>query len=355
MLEHLHQLAVHAFYAGELDAGRRACERLLGMELTPEKERLVRRNRSWYTQTIDALVGCKMRLFAVEPAIDGWSAFNPTIVSHDDGYLAIVRSSNYRIVDGQYVIPPADGQKIRTANILLRLDENLDECGFPSTLSPPLYPKSDYPVEGLEDCRLNVIDGEIRVSATVRNWAGRDGTCRIATATLLQHMGSLIDASMIDEPVKGRHEKNWMPIVGTGEFLYSCWDDGRVATVRRDGWAWVVEHHAESPAIARGWRGGSQLVDLGDGRWLALVHEVADDASGRIYEHRFVLFNDDEWRIVGWSPAFSFRESRNIEFAAGLARRGDQLVATFGVRDAEAWMAEMSVSEVISMIGGSNG
>jgi predicted GH43/DUF377 family glycosyl hydrolase len=355
MLEHLHQLAVHAYYAGELDAGRRACERLLGMELTPEKERLVRRNRSWYTQTIDALVGCKMRLFAVEPATDGWSAFNPTIVSHDDGYLAIVRSSNYRIVDGQYVIPPADGQKIRTANILLRLDENLDEWGFPSTLPPPLYPKSDYHVEGLEDCRLNVIDGEIRVSATVRNWAGRDGTCRIATATLLQHMGSLIDASMIDEPVKGRHEKNWMPIVGTGAFLYSCWDDGRVATVRRDGWAWVVEHHAESPAIARGWRGGSQLVDLGDGRWLALVHEVADDAGGRIYEHRFVLFNDDEWRIVGWSPAFAFREKRTIEFAAGMARRGDQLVATFGVRDAEAWMAEMSVAEILSMIGGSNG
>jgi len=355
MVEHLHQLAVHAYYAGELDAGRRACERLLGMELTPEKERLVRRNRSWYTQTLDLLVGCKLRRFAVEPAIEGWSAFNPTIVSHDDGYLAIVRSSNYSIVDGQYVIPPADGQKIRTANILLRLDENLDEWGFPSTLPPPLYPKSDYPVEGFEDCRLNVIDGEIRVSATVRNWAGRDGTCRIATATLLQHMGSLIDASMIDEPVKGRHEKNWMPIVGTGTFLYSCWDNGRVATVHRDGWAWVVEHHAESPAIARGWRGGSQLVDLGDGRWLALVHEVADDTGGRIYEHRFVLFDEDSWHIAGWSPAFAFRESRAIEFAAGLARRGDQLVATFGVRDAEAWMAEVSLAEVLAMIGGNDG
>jgi hypothetical protein len=31
------------------------------------------------------------------------------------------------------------------------------------------------------------------------------------------------------------------------------------------------------------------------------------------------------------------------------------LVATFGVRDAEAWMAEMSVAEILSMIGGSNG
>jgi hypothetical protein len=209
-------------------------------------------------------------------------------------------------------------------------------------------------VDGFEDCRLNAINGELRVSATVRNWAGRDGTCRIATATLLPYMGSMIDATLLDEPVTGRHEKNWMPIVGTEVFLYSCWEQGRTAFASRNGSAWKIDRRGESPAIARGWRGGSQVVDAGDGRWLALVHEVADDTGGRIYEHRFVLFGDS-CDILGWSPAFAFRETRAIEFAAGLARRGDKLVATFGVRDAEAWMAEMSVAEVLSMIGGSNG
>jgi predicted GH43/DUF377 family glycosyl hydrolase len=354
MLEHLYQLAVHAYYAGELDADRRACERLLGMELTPERDRLVRRNRSWYTQTLDELVACRFHRFDVEPAADGWSTFNPTIIAHDDGYLAIVRSSNYQIVDGQYVIPPADGDKIRTINVLATLDAGLAVLSH-SSIADTIYPQSGYPVHGFEDCRLNAVNGQLAVSATVRNWAGRDGTCRIATAALLPHRGCTIDAVMIDEPHKGEHEKNWMPIGGTPGFLYSCWDDGRVATVRRDGWHWVIEHHAESPAITRGWRGGSQLVDLGDGRWLALVHEVADDTGGRIYEHRFVLFNDDAWRIVGWSPAFAFRELRAIEFAAGLARRGDQLVATFGVRDAEAWMAEMSLDEVLTLIGGNDG
>jgi predicted GH43/DUF377 family glycosyl hydrolase len=354
MVEHLHQLAVHAYYAGELDAGRRACERLLGMELTPEKERLVRRNRSWYTQTIDELVACRLRRLDVEPAADGWSTFNPTIIAHDDGYLAIVRSSNYSIVDSRYVIPPSDGDRIRTINLLCTLDADLSVLSQ-SAIPDPIYPKSGYPVHGFEDCRLNAVHGELVVSATVRNWAGRDGTCRIATATLLPYMANIIDPTMIDEPHGGRHEKNWMPIGGTFAFLYSCWDEGRVATVWRDGWKWVIEHHAESPAIARGWRGGSQLVDLGDGRWLALVHEVADDTGGRIYEHRFVLFDDEGWRIVGCSPAFSFRETRTIEFAAGLARRGDQLVATFGVRDAEAWIAEMSLDQVLTLIGGNDG
>ena len=354
MLEHLHQLAVHAYYAGELDAGRRACERLLGMELTPEKERLVRRNRSWYTQTIDELVACRLQQFGVEPAADGWSTFNPTIVAHDDGYLAIVRSSNYRIVDGQYVIPPEDDGKIRTSNILVQLDAGLAIASSPSVMPDPIYPKSDYPVQGFEDCRLNAIDGEIRVSATVRNWAGRDGTCRIATATLLPHTSSMIDATLLEEPVSGRHEKNWMPVVGADSWLYSCWEEGRTAFASRNGSAWKIGRRGESPAIARGWRGGSQRVDIGVGRWLALVHEVADDTGGRIYEHRFVLFGDS-CDIIGWSPAFAFRETRAIEFAAGLARRGDQLVATFGVRDAEAWMAGMSLAEVLAMIGGNDG
>jgi len=352
MIEHLHQLAVHAYYAGELPAGRRACERLLGMELTPEKERVVRRNRSWYTQTIDELVACRFTRFEVEPAFDGWSTFNPTIIARDDGYLAIVRSSNYSIVDGRYVIPPEDGEMIRTVNILATVDADL---GLVSQhlIPSPTYPTSDYPVDGFEDCRLNAIAGELVVSATVRNWAGRDGTCRIATAGLLPT--GLVDAAMIDEPYAGRHEKNWMPITGTAHFLYSCWENGCVATVRRDGSRWAVEHHAASPAIARGWRGGSQLVDIGHGRWLALVHEVADDTGGRIYEHRFVVFEQGDWKIAGWSPAFAFRESRTIEFASGLARRGDQLVATFGVRDAEAWMAEMSLADVLAMIGGHDG
>jgi len=353
MLEHLHQLAVHAYYAGELDAGRRACERLLGMELTPEKERLVRRNRSWYTQTLDELVACRFQRFDVEPAADGWSKFNPTIIAHDDGYLAIVRSSNYQIVDGQYVIPPADGDTIRTINVLATLGADLIVLSQ-SAIPDPIYPKSGYPVHGFEDCRLNAVHGELVVSATVRNWAGRDGTCRIATATLLPYMGSMIDATLLDEPVSGRHEKNWMPIVGTEVFLYSCWEQGRTAFASRNGSAWKIDRRGESPAIARGWRGGSQVVEAGDGRWLALVHEVAEYTGGRIYEHRFVLFGDS-CDILGWSPAFAFRETRAIEFAAGLARRGDQLVATFGVRDAEAWMAEMSLAEVLAMIGGNDG
>ena len=48
MIDHLSALAVHAYYAGELDTGRRACERLLAIPLTAEVEMQVRNNRLWY-------------------------------------------------------------------------------------------------------------------------------------------------------------------------------------------------------------------------------------------------------------------------------------------------------------------
>jgi hypothetical protein len=42
------------------------------------------------------------------------------------------------------------------------------------------------------------------------------------------------------------------------------------------------------------------------------------------------------------SPWFAFRELRAIEFCAGLAPYGDRLVASYGVRDREAWLVSIT-------------
>jgi len=270
-----------------------------------------------------------------EPAHDGWSLFNPTIAASGDGFDVIVRSSNYRVTEGRYVIPEEDAGRIRTENILLRVDGQLRTVGQPSVLGCE-YDRSEFPVDGLEDCRLNVSHGRTLVSATVRNAAGRDGLARIAGAEYTP--GQPLRPVVLNEPTPGRHEKNWMPLVGTETWLYSCRDAGRVVTVSRQGDRWSLCERGTSPTIARGFRGGSQLVPYGAG-WVAVVHEVADDEGGRTYEHRFVWF-DEHLSLTAWSPPFAFREPRTIEFAAGLAWLDDRrLVVTFGVRDTEAWVA----------------
>lgn len=341
MTEHLHRIVTHAYYAGQHAAGRRAGERLARMPMEAGMEAIYRRNRTWYTELLgDVMSGVRLERIECEPAHEGWSLFNPTVV-WSDGWLVNVRSSNYRIVDGQYVMPDADKGVIRTENLLLYARPQ--RWGV-------AYEKTDYPVDGLEDVRLNVVDNRLVLSATVRNMAGHDGTCRIATATLCPiecRCGPLTCPITAD----GHHEKNWMPIFGRAEWIYACSVNGRTATVRLDDGAWAVTHHAEAPHVAAQFRGGSQLVPVGDGRWLAIVHEVAEDGGRRIYEHRFVVFNESaDWRIESISQPFAFREPRAIEFCAGLAIHGDDLVATFGVRDAEAWIARFSVRDALDIV-----
>jgi hypothetical protein len=58
---------------------------------------------------------------------------------------------------------------------------------------------------------------------------------------------------------------------------------------------------------------------------------------------------DRRWDITSLSCPFYFREM-GIEFAAGLAVDGDDIVASFGVRDAEAWLVRMSADQVATQL-----
>jgi predicted GH43/DUF377 family glycosyl hydrolase len=350
MIDHLTAIAAHAYYAGELEAGRRACERLLAMRDLPDGiEILTRRNRTWYAQRLDELVATNYVRIDVEPAAPGWSLFNPSVVALDGGFLVNVRSSNYRIFGGRYVMPDEDGGRIKTKNILTDYARDLTPVGRPTVMACD-YQSSGYQVEGLEDVRLNVVGSEILASATVRDFAGLDGTCRIGTATATRHAGQYVGLEVY-ETADGIHEKNWMPVTGSRRWLYSCHVQGRVATATQEAGRWAIELGAESPALARGFRGGSQLVDIGSGLYLAVIHEVAHDKDGRrTYEHRFVAFDSEDWSISGVSRPFVFREARSIEFAAGLARTPGQLVVSFGVRDCEAWLVELRLTDVMPLL-----
>lgn len=337
----------HAYYVGEREAGLRACERILSSEVDPETEARARRNRIWYTPTLSSLLGqAGFARVQVRPARPGWSTFNPTVAADGPGRLLIVvRSSNYRIVaDGSYVMPPEDEGRILTRSLVYRWTLGTPP-GEAEMLLGPGYETNGNRIEGMEDLRLYPTADGWGVSGTVLDAAGFDGTCRIGTAALLPDAALLCDFRMREEPVPGRHEKNWMPVVGLGspEWVYSCWEDGRTALVSAVGDRWVVRSGPTAPLIARGFRGGSQAIEWIDGSFLAVVHEVATDRGRRIYEHRFVRF-DQRFRITGISDPFVFNNQRAIEFCAGAALVVDELgyrklALSFGEHDATASIA----------------
>ena len=348
MYEHLHALGIHAYYAGELDAGRRACERLLNLPgLPPEIDKQGRANRTWYTQSLAGITGGQLHVerIACEPAHPGWSCFNPTIAAEENRLLAIVRSSNYRIENGRYVMPQEDAGVIKTENILV-------EIGTPGqkTLVPPAYETNGYPVSGLEDCRLRRTAAGWSVSATVRDAEGWDGRCRIGTADLDIDEGRLHGLRVLDWEGLAEHEKNWMPW-GDG-WLYACGHGGHTVTIDAEAdmpGVYEVRQRGPAPPLAAGFRGGGQVVPFRDG-WLAIVHEVAHlDTGRRAYEHRFVWW-DETLTLRRWSPLFFFMEKQSIEFAAGLATIDDTVFVSFGVNDAEAWLCRMKGGDVWDLL-----
>jgi hypothetical protein len=351
-MEHDFALCVHAYYAGELEVGQRACERLLSASLPEATEHQVRSNRTWYTPTLDALAPVRHLRIDVPPAEPGWSTFNPTLIEHAGQLLAIVRSSNYRIVDGRYEMPAADGGQIRSRSLLVRLTNDLAvrDC---RTITDPDYPKSGYVVTGLEDCRLRHTRKGIGVSATVRDVAPfTDGRCRIAAADLDVDTATLANLRVLDSLATPGDEKNWMPIEGRGGWLYACSHAGHVVTVDDDPslpGGWQICRRSPSPVLAQWFRGGSQLVPFRDG-WLCVIHEVAIiDGGHRAYEHRFVWF-DNQMRLARVSQPFTFQVRRGIEFAAGLVADEGRVVASYGVCDAEAWLAELRADDVWQLL-----
>ena len=343
------QTTVDAYYAGNLDAGLHSCEWLLSVDgLPPEIESQTRRNLVFYAPKLSDLVARTAASQIELPVPGGWSRFNPSIASGPDGLRMIVRSSNYRMSPQRRYTVLDTGGIIRTTNYLVDLApdlqiltvEAIDDHALRSEPPP-------FPVSGFEDARLFRHRDAWWFSATVRDRQPL-GICQIALVRLEgtwpQDMHLLSDAG-------DGHEKNWMPVPEDDDsvlrFVYRC--DPTVILRFDDAVQGVApEASHPGPVIARHWSGGSQAIPVDSGR-LALVHEAVDfEDGGRVYTHRWIWF-DPAWRLARLSFPFVFHD-RGVEYAAGLARRNDDLVVSYGIWDREAWLATMPLEEVLPLL-----
>lgn len=346
--EYDHDVALleHARHVGELDCGRRAGARLLAQALPEDVENWVRAQQTHYTPTLAELGPIEFQRIDIKPFKPGWVIFNPTLLMHAGQLVGLVRSSNYTFDGQHYVAAAEDNGVIRTKNLFVTYDRDLRPVGA-MPLADPEYVRTNFSVQGLEDARLYSTGDCLAVSATVRDCSPHDGRCRIGTAQIDLLSRRFYNLRVAESP-SGRHEKNWMPIVGRNCWLYLCNVDGSTETITAHENGWKRAITGPAPRIASHFRGGSQLTPF-QGGYLALVHEVAFDNNRRIYSHRFVWF-DAQLRLQKYSDLFFFRVKRAVEFAAGLAVRDDAVVASFGVNDKQAWLAVLPVSTVAAQL-----
>jgi predicted GH43/DUF377 family glycosyl hydrolase len=270
-----------------------------------------------------------------------WPAFNPSIAADGDGFRMIVRTANYQIERG---VLHEDGI-LHNINYLLRLDADLSVEAIEPIVDRAPTPRYPASVRGFEDLRLFSADGAWFASATACELGIGDWR-QIALLHLQDN--EIVAVNPLPRPHRHRHEKNWMPLVVEDRlhFVYSCAPtvvlacDPRTAAVREAG-------RQHGPALARGFRGGSQGVRVGD-RWLFAVHEVVGDAGILRYLHRFVAI-DDALTLAAVTPEFSFTGDP-VEFCAGMAPRGHDLVLSIGVSDAAAGLVVVSQEEVLSLL-----
>ncbi len=258
------------------------------------------------------------------------AGFNPSVALHGDALYSTLRTANYRIVDHRYVYEEAD-QTIRTRNYFCRLGED----GTVAQAAPMLGGEAGAfpgPVRGFEDCRLFRWRGQWWCSATVRD-RNPDDLCQIALLRLDQDF-SIAEVRVLPGPNPGRHEKNWVPVVQEDDlfFIYSTVPTLVLKYLPEGN---VLDEFCRHPFQLEELRGSSQAIAFEDG-WLYLARHLLPERP-RIYLHRFVSM-DPDFRVRSLSLPFCF-SLLGIEFCAGLTRRGDRLLASFGSRDEEAWLA----------------
>src|SRR3954470_12370433 len=125
------QLTIDAYYAGDLNAGLEAFERLLSLAgLPPDVELQTRRNLPFYAPKLHDMAQSTETWAIGVPVRSGWSAFNPSITQSSDGFHMVVRSSNYHYDGSVTAITVNDPDNIiRTENYLMDLDAALGVRG----------------------------------------------------------------------------------------------------------------------------------------------------------------------------------------------------------------------------------
>jgi hypothetical protein len=279
------------------------------------------------------------------PVKEGWSRFNPSIVRLDGGFLCVVRSSNTHIQNGRYVFLTG-GFPMIGENYLAILDDDLQLRSVDLLRDETdLGEKYRSKFLGLGDLRLFPGPRGWQAVAVTNEFNPED----LCQQVLLDLQGNrLINAVMLSTPEAG-HQKNWMPVLGAAlpTLVTHC---SPTTVVRIDVARQLTETLAEhpAPAIAKHFRGGSQLVPLSDG-YVCVIHEtIRGGGFFRRYVHRLVHFTPT-FRIDAISPQFVFH-LLEVEYCAGLALHDGRFLLGFGVNDAEAFIAAVPERELLDLL-----
>lgn len=365
-------------------------------------------------KNIDNLWTPPVLQFPVEEKYKYYNPLNPSILKTKDGYMINIRYVNYHQENAtHWHVHDKDG-KVRTENIIFHCDKEMNMLSAhkiidDSWISNPDNDTSSCYVLGMEDIILfrhsvdhsDTDDGQIYFITNVIAAPPYRSTQRLGILPPLSDDGNYHITDMITLKGPGgfdRIEKNWMycpdlkNIINNNNnnisdktigFIYyhepmsvvTCkldtMDENRnrnknknhiieteyILCGNSDNINMFSEHNNNNNNSKDNrydfgrFRGSGSPVKIGD-VYISVVHEVIFKGGnrGRIYTHRFVLYNKS-FQVEGVSHPWIF-DHVGIEFCRSIAlnHSNDNLMLCVGIEDIEARVYGMSIDAIMGMI-----
>lgn len=297
----------------------------------------------------------------------GTGLANPSVLVHQDQIIVNLRHLNYTLHHSerskynhhwgplQYLHPEND-LNLKTKNFILTLNKDYGIKTHHCVDTSAFDQEPLWVFHGLEDARLINWQNKFFLCG-VRRDTDTTGQGRMELSEISITPDAVTEISRFRIPAPGPDssycEKNWMPVLSQPWTFVKWCNPTEVVMVDTKAGTCVTQHLDEStykPA-QHCFRGSSQVFDYGGHLW-ALVHEsdLYNDYLGRknaTYRHRFLKW-DQHWNLIAVSESFSFMQGE-IEFCAGAAIKGKELLMTFGWQDNSAYLLRMPLHIMESM------
>ena len=307
-----------------------------------------------------------------EGLTSGTGLMNPSVFVNDKNEIFVnLRHVNYTLYHSEndqmfpsrwgplsYLHPEQD-QALRTTNYICKLDSNLSMIGHGVVDTSKLDVEPLWEFTGLEDCRLVQWEGKyynigVRRDTTTHG----EGRMELSELKINEKTWKIKEVSRLRIPTPGDNtsycEKNWMPILDK-PYHFVKWTSPTEVVRTWPNEPASCEQVSLNPGLIppKDQRGSSQVVRWGN-VYIAITHEVdlfknyLQQKDG-IYRHRLVVW-DEQFNMIGLSPQpFTFLDAR-VEFVAGAAKYGDDLLISFGLQDNAAFVLRTPKSVVEDLI-----
>jgi len=262
--------------------------------------------------------------------------YQPSSISMIDSVCENVRFVNYDIdqTTGSYMMKEgaySSSHKVRTENVYWNgRDAKLMKV-------VPTLPSRDTHILGLEDLRVyHDASGARRFLATSREFSE---SIRMVHGTYDTDRYECRDLVVLESPTNSDCEKNWIPINGTNQILYS-WSPLRIGHIK--GNAFVEDRQYATPWLWSHFRGSASPVRVRNELWV-LVHFV-EYSMPRKYFHLFVALDATSYRPKSMTLPFVFA-AQGIEYCLGVRTAPfDTLEVAYSSWDSDPTVAEIPIS-----------